>query len=204
MRQLSLNRPTIIELGCYDAKTIEFLDCVPETYLGLDANWEGGLDAGRLKWKDLSNVELRSCRRPEDIPAAQKPFDVGVCMETLEHVPPDIVEPYLKRLSEVINGHLFITVPIERGLVFLLKHGLKRILGMKDDPFAQGEFFNCVIGKLDKVARREHKGFDDRVLVHQIEKYFDIVNVSGVFPGLPIASMNLTIGIVARTRNPQV
>lgn len=204
MRQLSLNRPTIIELGCYDAKTIEFLDCVPETYLGLDANWEGGLDAGQLKWKDLSNVELRSCRRPEDIPAAQKPFDVGVCMETLEHVPPDIVEPYLKRLSEVINGHLFITVPIERGLVFLLKHGLKRILGMKDDPFAQGEFFNCVIGKLDKVARREHKGFDDRVLVHQIEKYFDIVNVSGVFPGLPIASMNLTIGIVARTRNPQV
>ena len=204
IRRLNLNSARIIELGCYDGKTIEFLDSPPGHYLGLDANWEGGLHKAILKWQSVPKIEFKYCKTPEDIPVVQEEFDVGVCMETLEHVPPDMVEPYLKRLSEVINGHLLITVPIERGLVFLLKHGLKKILGMKDDSFAGTEFFNCVLGKLDRVARREHKGFDDRVLLRQIEKYFDIVNVSGVFPGLPILSLNLTIGILARTKNPRI
>ena len=204
LRRLGLNHLTIIELGCYDGKTIEFLDCLPEAYLGLDANWEGGLDAGRVKWKHWPNIELRLCRNPLDIPTPQSPYTVGICMETLEHVPPDIVEPYLQKLSGVIKGHIFITVPVERGLAFLIKHGLKRLLGMKDNSFRKGEFFNSVIGKLDRVMRHEHKGFDDRVLVRQIEKHFDIISVSGVFPGLPIIGLNLTIGIVARTRTSQV
>ena len=50
------------------------------------------------------------------------------------------------------------------------------------------------------MKRREHKGFDDRALVKQVEQYFDVVSLSGVFPGLGIRSLNLTIGIVARTR----
>jgi 2-polyprenyl-3-methyl-5-hydroxy-6-metoxy-1,4-benzoquinol methylase len=200
MRRLNLNRASIIELGCYDGKTIEFLDFAPEAYLGLDANWEGGLDSGKAKWKDFPNVELRHCRKPEEIPAPRKPYDAGICMETLEHVPPDMVEPYLQRLSEVIDGYLFITVPVERGLIFLLKHGLKRILGMKDETFHKGEFINSILCRMDKVSRREHKGFDDRALVRQVEKYFDIVTLTGVFPGLGILSLNLTIGIIARTK----
>jgi len=200
IRRLRLNRVAIIELGCYDGKTVEFLDCAPEAYLGLDANWEGGLDSGKIKWKDFANIELRHCRKPEDIPDSHKPYDIGICMETLEHVPPDLVDPYLFKLSQVIEGYLFITVPIERGLVFLLKHGLKKILGMKGDTFSKMEFINSVIGRLGKVKRREHKGFDDRALVKQVEKYFNIVGVSGVFPGLPIRSLNLTIGIIAKSK----
>ena len=203
LRRLSLNRVGIIELGCYDGKTVEFLDCPPEAYLGLDANWEGGLDSGKVKWKDFANIELRHCRTPEDIPAPQRAYDVGICMETLEHLPPDLVDPYLFKLSQVIEGYLFITVPIERGLIFLLKHGLKKVLGMKDDTFSKMEFVSSVIGRLGKVRRREHKGFDDRALVKQVEKYFDVVRLSGVFPGLPVLSLNLTIGIIARTRSPK-
>jgi 2-polyprenyl-3-methyl-5-hydroxy-6-metoxy-1,4-benzoquinol methylase len=201
MRRLNLNRVRIIELGCYDGKTIEFLDSAPEHYLGLDANWEGGLDSGKVKWKAFPNVELKHCRIPEEIPTQQNAFDVGVCMETLEHIPPDAVEPYLLKLSQVIEGHLFITVPIERGLVFLLKHGLKKIFGMKDDTFHKMEFINCVLGRMNKVKRREHKGFDDRALVRQVEKYFDVVSVSGIFPGIGILSLNLTVGIIAKTRS---
>jgi hypothetical protein len=200
VRRLGLNGPSIIELGCYDGKTIEFLDSAPGRYLGLDANWEGGLDSGKARWKEFSNVELRHCRKPDDIPSPDRPYDVGICMETLEHVPPCIVEPYLQRLSQIIGGHLFITVPVERGLVFLLKHGLKRILGMKDETFRKGEFINSVLGRLNEVERHEHKGFDDRALVKQVGKYFDVVSVSGVFPGFGILSLNLTVGIIARAR----
>lgn len=203
IRKLDLKRTRIIELGCYDGKTIEFLDCIPEKYLGLDANWENGLNAGKIKWEEFPNIELQLCKMPEDIPMPNKAYNVGVCMETLEHVPPEIVEPYLHKLSRVIDGYLIVTVPVERGLVFFLKHGLKKVLGMKDNIYNRGEFINSVIGRLDKVKRREHKGFDDRALVGQIEKYFDLVHVSGVFPKIPILSLNLTIGIIAKSKREE-
>src|SRR5262252_7830146 len=102
----------VLELGCYDGKTIDFLDTPPAKYLGLDANWEGGLDKACARWKSTTEFEFRFCKRPEDMPKDQVPFDIGICMETLEHVPPDLVDPYLFELSRVIRGHLFITVPI--------------------------------------------------------------------------------------------
>ena len=123
-------------------------------------------------------------------------------METLEHVPPEFVEPYLFELSRAINGYLFITVPVERGLVFFVKHSLKKALRMKHESFGALEFLNCVFGRMSKVSRREHKGFDDRALVSQVKKYFDVISVTGVFPKFPTPALNLTIGIVAKTRVP--
>ena len=204
MRRLNLSHVRAIELGCFDGKIIEFLDSMPERYLGLDANWEGGLDAGSDRWRHLPNVEMRLCREPEDIPLTEGLFDVGICMETLEHIPPELVEPYLFKLSRVIDGYLFITVPIERGLIFFVKQILKRTLRMKHESFNIREFFNCVVGRMSKVRRREHKGFDDRALVSQVKKYFEVVNVEGVFPKSPILALNLTIGIIAKTRAPKV
>lgn len=200
VRKLNLKSPSMIELGCYDGKTLEFLDSLPARYLGLDANWEGGLDEGRAKWHGFQEVEFRFCQRPEDIPVPQELFDLGICMETLEHVPPDLVDPYLLKLSQVVKSYLFITVPVERGIAFLVKHGLKKVLAMHDDPFQNGEFFNSMIGRLDKVGRREHKGFDDRLLVKQVGQYFDVISVTGVFPHLPLLSANLTIGIIAKRK----
>ncbi|MEP7152708.1 MAG: hypothetical protein ABI856_13450 [Nitrospira sp.] len=204
MRELNLQQVKIIELGCHDGKTLEFLDTEPKQYVGLDANWEGGLDLGRLKWKDRPHVTFQQCVKPDDITIPETPHDVGICMETLEHIPPDLVGPYLKTLSAAIDGYLFITVPIERGAVFLIKHGLKKILRMQDVPFdtiETAEFLNSVMGRLDRVKRYQHKGFDDRLLVKQVNEYFDVLNVSGIFPGLPLLSLNLTIGIVAKTKS---
>lgn len=200
LRRLQLAPARIIELGCFDGKTIELLDQPPACYLGLDANWEGGLDAGKRRFSDRPNVEMRLCRKPCDIPTPAVPFNVGICMETLEHLPAEIVEPYLLRLSQVVNGYLFITVPVERGPVFLLKHGTKRLLRMQDDRFSRREFFDSVLGRMERVERREHKGFDDRALVRAVRQYFNVVSIAGIFPGLPIHSLNLTIGIIAKTR----
>lgn len=200
MRRLQLDNARVIELGCFDGKIIDLLETAPAYYLGLDANWEGGLDAGKRRWQGRANVEMQLCCKPEDIPTPAAPFNIGICMETLEHVPAGLVEPYLLRLSQVIDGYVFITVPVERGLVFLLKHGAKRLLGMKDDPFSRSEFINSILGRLERVERREHKGFDDRALVAAVRKYFDVVSITGVFPGLPVRGLNLTVGIIARTK----
>jgi hypothetical protein len=206
IQKLNIQRAKIIELGCYDAKTIDFLVKVPleiQEYLGFDRNWEGGLDIGLHKWKNYPNIHLHYCEKPEDISNIHEVCNIGICMETLEHINPEMVEPYLFKLSQVIKGYIFITVPVERGLPFLLKHGTKNIFSMKDDAFEKGEFFNSIIGRMDKVERCEHKGFDDRVLLKQVKKYFNIIDVKGIFPGMPLVSLNFTIGIIAKTKGWQ-
>lgn len=49
LNKLGLMTPRIIELGCFDAKTLNFID-KPSYYLGLDADWENGLTEGRKQW----------------------------------------------------------------------------------------------------------------------------------------------------------
>ena len=48
-------------------------------------------------------------------------FTLGISVETFEHILPELVCPYLKKLSEVINGYILITVPNEKGIFFLIK-----------------------------------------------------------------------------------
>ena len=44
---------TVLELGCFDGKSIEFLPHAPKYYEGWDANWEGGLDIARKKFANV-------------------------------------------------------------------------------------------------------------------------------------------------------
>ncbi|WP_447985013.1 hypothetical protein [Nitrospira sp. Nam74] len=204
MSTLNIRRPRVIELGCYDAKTLSFLNDEPEEYLGLDANWEGGLDIGRLKWKDRPNISLQYCLEPPDIPIPPRPYTVGICMETVQHIPPHLLRPYLERLNEVVEGYLFFTIPVERGVIFFLRRGLKKIMRMEDYNFKNTpirEFLYCAMGRLNQVKRRDNKGFDDRTVVDELAGLCDIVKVSGILPGLPWPSLNFQVGIIAKTKH---
>src|SRR5919205_2575279 len=74
MRRLRLDGARIIELGCFDGKLIDLLDWPPAYYLGLDANWEGGLEAGKRRCGHTPNVEMKLCCKPADIPTPAAPF----------------------------------------------------------------------------------------------------------------------------------
>ena len=142
-------------------------------------------------------MELRLCQRPEDVPEPDTPWDVGVCLETFEHVPPDLVEPYLERMASIVRGHFFVTVPVERGPVFFGKHFAKKVLRLEDDPYTLREFLNCSLSRLDRVTRREHKGFDERELERQVGKYFKIERSGGVYPRVRASGWTTAWGIVA-------
>jgi 2-polyprenyl-3-methyl-5-hydroxy-6-metoxy-1,4-benzoquinol methylase len=120
-------------------------------------------------------------------------FDLAICMETLEHVPPSLVEPYLRKISEVLRGYLFVTAPVERGSGFLVKHSIKKLLGIPDLEFSLREFVNSTLGHLDRFPRDDHKGFDDRLLVTQINKYFDILDMGGIWGFRPL-TLNFFVG----------
>lgn len=196
----------ILELGCFDGKVLDFLEKKPIYYLGLDANWENGLSMAKEKYKCRLELSFEECLNPSDMEKflknTNRPFDTAICMETLEHIPAADIDQYLRLIASHLVGYFFITVPNEKGALFVLKRLTKKILRMKDnEKYTFREFINAAIGRMDKVARNQHKGFDyDSLIRDDLAKHFDIVKVQGIpFRYLPV-QFSPTIGIVAKTK----
>ena len=204
IKKYSLNHNTVIELGCYDGKILDFLDQEPSKYLGLDANWENGLDLAALKYKNKKNINFKLINNPNQIKINQDDkYDLGICMETLEHIPPHMVCDYLYKLSKCINGYLIITVPNEKGIFFLLKNLLKpKKEGKENYKYSLKDYINITLGNTNLVERDQHKGFDYEHIIYDIQKFFDVVHVSG-FPLTKIMPKFLSfgIGILAKPKN---
>lgn len=186
----------VLELGCYDGRAVEFLPAMPDYYLGLDADWESALTLANERWGGRSNLEFRKCLRAEDMGVEEQVFDTALSLETLEHIPPELVEPYIDRIAATTTGLFLVTVPNEKGLVFAAKHILKVLVVGSPERYSLKEFFWQTLGCTDKVARREHKGFDYAKMVRLLSEYFDIERVEGIpFAFLP-ACLNFGVGIV--------
>jgi SAM-dependent methyltransferase len=187
----------VIELGCFDGRSIDYLPPL-DRYVGIDANWDGGLDDARRRLADRRDVTLVESRSPDVFDGlADKSFNLAISLETLEHIDPAMLDDYLKGLARVLDGRLLVSVPNEIGAFFLAKYLVKGAIHRDNDVYRPGEVWNAFLGRTEKVERREHKGFNYRHLVKQLAQYFEIVAVDGV-PGPKWLSG--TIGIIARTR----
>lgn len=183
----------IVELGCFDAKTLDHIPR-PAYYLGLDAGWENGLARGQERFKNDPSIELLQCATPDAIPDRGR-FDVGICMETLEHMSYETAERYIERLSRICS-RLLITVPNEHGVVFAGKHLVKSLTGNKNyEHYSAKDALMLTLGKTDRVERNEHKGFDYRRLASAASWYFTSVKVIGIFP-ISIPTLAMTVGIL--------
>jgi 2-polyprenyl-3-methyl-5-hydroxy-6-metoxy-1,4-benzoquinol methylase len=200
-RQISrLNNPCLsfLELGCGDGKLINYLPNNFTIYKGFDANRSGGLDLALSKWKSYANCQFFHATSPKDMNLSNEKFDIAICMETLEHIPPEILDSYLEKISQHINGYFFVTIPNEKGIVFLLKWLFKKTIYKKVKEYSLAELWNATLGKMHLVERKGHKGFDYDSLIHQIEKHFEIVTVCGMpFQFLP-TSLSFTVGVIAK------
>ncbi len=195
IKNLNTNPRSIIELGCYDGKTIIFIDPPPYRYVGYDANWEGGIDIARKVWKN-PNYEFFICDRPEQM-STEELFDVAVCMETLEHIPPILVDPYIEKLSKIAN-YLIVTIPVEKGPIFLLKHLGKIFLRYDHESYTLREIIYASLGFMSKVKRNQHKGFDYNEIIKIISKYFRVIRTEPhPFSFLPNC-FGTGVGIVAK------
>ena len=201
IKKLNIKYSQIIELGCFDGKALDYLPILPIKYDGFDKNWEGGLDIAKCREKD--GISFSYAAVPEDLPSSEKQkYELGICMETLEHIPPELICPYLEKLSQLINGYLLITVPNEKGIFFILKRFLKpRQDELGAYKFSFRDYIYLLFNKTNKVERNEHKGFDYDHLIYDVRKYFDIVEVNG-YPKyffLPLF-LSFGAGIVAKSK----
>ncbi len=192
---------SVLELGCFDGKLIDFLPSMPSRYVGFDANWEGGLDIAKVRWADNPNFFFFQAASPDEMHLKSTDiFSIAVAMETLEHVPPQMIDGFLQKIAEHLEGYFFVTVPNEKGMVFLAKWLAKKLLSKDAETYSITELANATLGRMDLIARREHKGFDYDTLIKIIEKYFDIVNISGHPLGFLPHSLCIGIGIVAKSK----
>ncbi len=195
LRRLGCAPRSVLELGCFDGKTIAWLPRIPVRYVGYDANWEGGLDLARRAWRGKAGIEFHDCRSPSDIRLDGETFDAVICMDTLEHLPPAAFPEYVDILSRAAKGYVLVTVPNEKGIAFAAKYLVKSALG-GNEPYTIREAVDAVLGRTDRIARREHKGFDYAEVIALLGRRLAIESVSGIpFRRLPPA-LNASVGIV--------
>ena len=200
-RRRNIPTDSVLELGCFDGKLIGFLNVRPKRYVGFDANWEGGLDLAKERWAVAPNYTFLQASTPEEMRLdGRDTFDIAVAMETMEHVPPAMVDGYLRKISQHLKGYLFITVPNEKGLLFLAKWLTKRLFSRDAEQYSFPDLMNATLGRMNLVTRREHKGFDYESLVKEVGKHFDVVDVSGHPFGFLPCSLCFGIGILAKSR----
>lgn len=191
----------VLELGCFDARSIEYLGAIPRQYYGFDANWEGGLDLAIEKYGKNCGFVFTSCRTPDEmkLPAGDAATLI-ICLETLEHIPESLLDGYLDKLRSVASGYLFISVPNEKGPLFLLKYLVKRFLLGSAKDYTLSEVVWATLGVSKKVKRNEHKGFDYDDLGRRLRLRFDCIETSGIpFRWLP-KSLNTQIGFVLKAK----
>lgn len=194
---------SVLELGCFDGKAINFLPTSLEYYRGYDANWENGLEAGRVLWADKKNFQFIFCDKTENFNPETGKFDVSICMETLEHLPTCDLEKYIFQLKKATKQYCIVTVPNEKGIVFIVKYFSKRIIqGYISEEYSARDLLNAFLGNISKIKRNEggHKGFDYLELLKLLEKYFEIIKVEGIPYSRMPKSLNFTIGVILKSR----
>ena len=190
----------VVELGCFDGRAIGFLPNRPEHYVGIDANWEGGLELGQKRFENEDSFFFHYCRTPDvfrEIVTGQT-FDTAICLETFEHVSPHLVDGYIEAFAEVTTHSFVVTVPNEKGLVFLAKYLIKHTFG-ETHPYRLSEILSATLGRMDNIERNDHKGFDYENIVGSLRQCFQISEVSGYPFRLLPKSLGFGIGVLATT-----
>jgi hypothetical protein len=186
---------SVVELGCFDAKTLDFLPIRPLRYTGYDAGWGGGLEHAQARFSGDPTVKLGRCSSPQDVEGS---FDLAIYLENLEHLPLAQLEAFVARLAEAAP-RLYASVPVEWGPVFLLKHLYKAVTRNRPDPYTMGETLAATLGMTGSVERIEgaHKGFDYRDLVEVVRRHYPHVRTFNLhLPGLPLF-LSGGVGVVA-------
>ena len=203
IKKMGINNGSVIELGCNDGRSLKYLPFSPSLYKGYDADWEGGFEDAIRDWSNKPQYQFILSDNPSTFNSENLGFDLSISMETLEHLPGNVLPAYILKLKEATESYAFFSFPNERGLVFLMKYYFKKLFISQREPYTRQEIWNASIGKMHLVERNEtgHKGFDYKSLLKTLEEHFEIVELKGIpFPYLP-ASLNFTIGVIVKPKS---
>jgi methyltransferase family protein len=208
---------SILELGCNDARSLNYVPLRVHRYLGFDAGWRSGwkngrphgLEAARVRFRNRPAFEFRSSTRHEDLFDVDEQFDVAIVLETLEYLDPAQLESYVFLLSEKLkdDGLILCTMPNEKGLPLLLKVIGSKLSGVRRSEYTLPQFWNALLGRLDRVPRssRGRKGFDYAATARMLRRHFAQVSLEPVEPPNFPLWLSLNVGLVGskQPRRPE-
>ena len=197
---------SVLEVGCYDARSIDYIPVPIRRYVGLDAGWESGiiggkvcgLEAARQRFAQNKNYSFYQSANPKDLANIEEKFDVIVCMDTLECIKDSLIEPYVSAIASRLAGFLLITTGNEKGLPLLCKTLGSRLLGVnRNFSYTASEFVNALLGRMNRVPDSRRKGFDYSRLAEVLKRYFCYVRVEGINIIKVPVQLSLGVGMIA-------
>lgn len=96
---------TVIDVGCGDGRILERL---PRRLKSI------GVDYSHRSVGELAGAGL--CASSEDLPFADRSFDLALCCEVLEHLPDGMFQRTLRELGRIARGYVLISVPYKEDL----------------------------------------------------------------------------------------
>ncbi len=199
---------SILEIGCNDARSLNYVPVRVGRYLGFDAGWRSGwknghphgLEAARARFRNRPMFEFRKSTRHEDLFDVDERFDIAIVLETFEYLDPEQLESYVFLLSEKVkdDGWIFCTMPNEKGLPLLLKVVGSKLSGVRRSEYTWPQLFNALLGRMDRVPRsaRGRKGFDYSEMARMVGRHFPHVSLEPVEPPNFPVWLSLNVGLV--------
>jgi ubiquinone/menaquinone biosynthesis C-methylase UbiE len=165
----ALKGDSVLEIGSHDLFFYYMIDKKFIDYIGIDIGRENGLYFARKNKKEMGwrRVEIFH-GTAEYLPYANAVFDLIFCFETLEHVSNE--RSAISEMTRVLKpgGRVVISIPIEFGLILLLKFLFRYAIGQRE--YNLSELSKAVIGREPKkIKRNEHKGYDYRKTILHLQ-----------------------------------
>jgi hypothetical protein len=215
LQSLGKQNLSILEIGCNDARSLNYVPVRVARYLGFDAGWRSGwkngyphgLDAARIRFHNRPMFEFRKSVRYEDLSDVDEQFDIAIVLETFEYLELEQLETYVFLISEKLkhDGWIFSTMPNEKGLPLLLKAIGSTISGVQRSEYTLPQFWNALVGRLDRVPRsaRGRKGFDYSAMAQMVQRHFAQVSLEPVEPNHCPLWLSLNVGLVGSKQQCQ-
>jgi len=185
----------VLEIGCHDLLFYSLINKQYQQYIGIDLNLDFGLpfaikNKKRMGWR---RVELFN-GDAEYLPYKDELFDLIFCFETIEHL--SNKKRAILEIARVLKpgGNLVISIPIEFGLILILKATIRFLIGQREYnlvEFLRATFY-C---ELEKVKRKEHKGYDYRSTIINLQKNGFIVKNKMRYPFVMLPD-SLNVGVI--------
>ena len=163
----------VVDIGCAVAKSYALLDGrYSIEYTGIDISSEF-VETARRRYGDRPNFSIIQGSAADALDGMSG-IDVILALETLEHVPDDVVPVILDRVSSVRPRLFVCSVPNELGPVIWFKNFGSLLIGYRRSArLSRRMFMNTFwasVYRVDRLPahRTGHSGFDWRRLADQI------------------------------------
>jgi SAM-dependent methyltransferase len=178
----------VVDIGCAHAKTFALLnERYKISYLGIELD-KAFADTAKARYGENPNFCIVNDSIENHYEKLEN-VDFLMSLETLEHIPENIVVRLVERIAAANPRYFICSVPNEVGPIVWIKNIGSFLMGyMRHTEYRWSETLNAGLYQLDKVETHGvgHKGFDWRWLAQTIRHNRKITKIlSSPFRWLP-------------------